>query len=295
MSWLLFMDESGHDHRTAPYEVRGGVAIRDSQLWPFTQAMQRLERDCFGGPLHEYKSEIKGCRLLERKRFQWAQQSAAMTSEVRRENSRRFLTKGLEKNSPTRVEFTAFGQACLEMVRGTFQLLINHEAVLFATAIPRDVQKPEADLGSGDYLRKDHVFLFERFFYFLEEKREHGILVMDEVEEQADRKFVRQMEAYFTKTQTGLERTAWIVPAPFFVSSNLTYPVQAADLCIYCVNWGFRLPSQGMDAPTRPEIAAEFGRSMNRLQFRGEGYRNDKVFPLWGVAFVPNPYSAGRS
>ena len=66
------------------------------------------------------------------------------------------------------------------------------------------------------------MFLFERFFYFLEAKREHGILVMDEVEEQADRKFVRQMEAYFTKTQTGLQQTAWIVPAPFFVSSNLT-------------------------------------------------------------------------
>ncbi len=140
MSGLQFMDESGHDHRTAPYEVCGGVAIRDSKLWPFTQAMQRwLERECFGGPLHEYKSEIKGCRLLEKRRFEWAQQSAVMTSEVRRENSRRFLTKGLEKSSPNRDEFTAFGQACIEMARGTFRLLIDHEAVLFATAIPRDV------------------------------------------------------------------------------------------------------------------------------------------------------------
>ena len=25
MSWLLFIDESGHDHRTMPLEVRGGV------------------------------------------------------------------------------------------------------------------------------------------------------------------------------------------------------------------------------------------------------------------------------
>jgi hypothetical protein len=27
MSYLFFMDESGHDHRNTPYEVRGGVAI----------------------------------------------------------------------------------------------------------------------------------------------------------------------------------------------------------------------------------------------------------------------------
>ncbi len=27
MSWLLFLDESGHDHRQLPYEVRGGIAL----------------------------------------------------------------------------------------------------------------------------------------------------------------------------------------------------------------------------------------------------------------------------
>lgn len=26
MSWLLFLDESGHDHKQIPYEVRGGIA-----------------------------------------------------------------------------------------------------------------------------------------------------------------------------------------------------------------------------------------------------------------------------
>ena len=31
MSYLLFLDESGHDHRTMPYEVRGGVALHASE------------------------------------------------------------------------------------------------------------------------------------------------------------------------------------------------------------------------------------------------------------------------
>ncbi|GIW98690.1 MAG: hypothetical protein KatS3mg111_2023 [Pirellulaceae bacterium] len=146
-----------------------------------------------------------------------------------------------------------------------------------------------------EFLRKDHVFLLERYFYFLEAQRQHGLLVMDEVEKAADRKFVRQLEAYFTKTSTGRYRTAWIVPTPFFVSSDMTYPVQAADLCIYCLNWGFRLPSQGMNGPTRTEIADEFGRWLGQLQFKGEGEKDGRVFQSWGIVYVPNPYAPGRT
>ena len=86
-----------------------------------------------------------------------------------------------------------------------------------------------------------------------------GLLVLDEVDKAEDRRFVRRLEAYFRRTHTGRYRTAWIVPTPLFVASDMNYAVQAADLCIYCVNWGFRLPSYGMDAPARAEIATEFG------------------------------------
>ena len=30
MAWLLFLDESGHDHKQMPYEVRGGIALPNS-------------------------------------------------------------------------------------------------------------------------------------------------------------------------------------------------------------------------------------------------------------------------
>lgn len=217
-----------------------------------------------------------------------------MEPEARRKHTRGFLTKGLEKKSPSRDEFTAYGQACLEMAHGTFQLLRDHQAALFASAIPQKIAKP-ADPHIEDFLRKDHVFLLERFFYFLEAKKEHGLLVMDEVEKSLDRKFVRQMEAYFTKTSTGRYRTTWIVPMPFFVSSEMTYPVQAADLCIYCVNWGFRLPSQGMNAPRRDEISEVFGPWLNQLQFHGDGYKDGRVFQTWGISYVPNPYAPGHA
>jgi len=294
MSWLLFMDESGHDHRNMPYEVRGGVTLSVDRLWPFIQAVKQLEVECFGDALHRYKSELKGHKLLDKDRFRWARQDATLDDVARRKHALAFLNKGVEKRSPARVEFTAFGQASLRMARGVFELLVSHRAELFAVAIPRSVAKPTT-FEAEEYLRKDHVFLLERFFYFLEEQQRFGLLVMDESEKGEDRVFVRRLERYFTATHTGRYRSARIVPSPFFVSSDMSYPVQVADICIYCINWGFRLPQHGMDAPTRPEIENEFKEWLFRLQFEGEGYRDGQVFPAYGIAYVPNPYGAGRA
>ncbi len=135
----------------------------------------------------------------------------------------------------------------------------------------------------------------ERYFYFLDGQKHNGLIVMDTFEKKSDQKFVRQMDAYFTKTAAGRHRAQWIVPTPFFVSSDMTYPVQAADLCIYCVNWSFRLPSQGMNEPVREEIRFEFFDWLRDLQYHGEGYRDGKVFESWGIFFVPNPCGAGRA
>ncbi len=274
MSWLLFLDESGHDHKSMPYEVRGGIALHASELWPFVQDVQRLELASFGAVLHQFRKELKGCKLLDKDRFKWARQGPAMADEERRKHCRGFLTKGLEKKPPTRDEFTAYGQACLEMVRGMFQLMRDHQAKLFASMVPRKITRP-VSFEAQEYLRKDQVFLLERFFYFLESEKQHGLLVMDEADKTADRRLVRRLEGYFTKTQTGRYRSSWIVPTPFFVSSDMTYPVQAADLTIYCVNWGFRLPARGMDAPARMEIADEFGPWLKQLQFQGEAIAMD--------------------
>lgn len=291
MSWLLFLDESGHDHRVTPYEVRGGVALQAGKLWPFVQEVQRLELASFGTALHQFRTELKGCKLLDKDRFKWASQGPRMVDEERRKHCRGFLRSGVERKPPRRDEFTAYGQACLAMAHGMFQVLRDHEAKVFAAAIPRKVARPDTS-EAEQFLRKDHVFLLERFFYFLESEQKYGLLVMDEVEKTADRRFVRRLQSYFAKTHRGRYRSAWIVPTPFFVSSDMTYPVQAADLAIYCINWGFRLPTRGMDAPVRSEIADEFGPWLAQLQFRGEGYRDGNVYQEYGIVFVPDPYTA---
>lgn len=291
MSWLLFMDESGHDHKVMPYEVRGGIALHAGRLWSFVQDLHRVELAAFGTQLAQFQKEVKGAKLLDKDRFKWAAQAPPMADEARRKQCRGFLTKGLEKKQPTREEFTAYGQACLEMARGVFQSLRQHDAKLFATAIPRNVARPDT-YEAVEYLRKDHVFLLERFFCFLEARREHGLLVMDEIDKINDRRFVARLEAYFTRTWTGRYRAQWVVPTPFFVASDMACPVQAADLCIYCVNWGFRVPSIGMNAAVRTEIADEFAPWLRQLQFEGDGYRDGNVFRCYGVAFAPDPYTS---
>lgn len=294
MSYLLFMDESGHVGQNTPYEVRGGIALHARSLWPFVQAMKNLEVSCFGTNLHRYGSEIKGHKLLDRDRLSWAGQERPLDDDARRKHCVAFLTSGAQRRSPRRIEFTAYGQACLMMARNLFGLLEAHGAKVFAAAIPSGITRPATYHGT-EYLRKDQVFLLERYFYFLEQEQEAGLLVMDETEKTQDRQFVGRLENYFTRTTTGQNRTAWIVPSPFFVSSDMAYPIQAADVCIYCINWGFRLPSRGMDAATRSEIAEEFGPWLSRLEFRGEGERDGQTFATYGIVYVSDPYGVGTA
>lgn len=291
MSYLLCMDESGHDHKNTPYEVRGGVALRIEKLWPFVQAMRRLETLSFGDTLSKYGKELKGHKLLDKDRFKWAKQDAWMEDEERRKNCLAFLNRGMKKETPKHFEFTAYGQACLTMVRGIFSLLKDHEAAVFATIIPSIARKPD-NFVYDDYLRKDHVFLFQRYYDFLEANKTHGLIIMDETEKEEDRRFVNRMYRYFERTQTGNLRASRIAPVPFFVSSDMSYPIQAADCVIYCINWGFRLPNQGMDAPTRKDIEAESAQWLNQLQACIDKKEDERAFLEWGIKYVPDPYNS---
>lgn len=289
MSWLLFLDESGHDHRNMPFEVRGGVALSSTKLWSFIQNWRRLEEHCFGTTLSAYGKEAKGEKLLDRDRLKWAAQGERLEDGERRRLARAFLERGRDRLPQTRDTFTAYGQASLEMARGVFDLLSGHDAKLFASLIPRGTKPPQG-FTHEDYLRKDQVFLFERFYYFLENAKAHGLLVMDESDKTLDRRLVKRLEAYFEKTATGRNRAAWIVPSPFFVASDMSYAVQAADICLYCINWGYRLPAWDPAHEIRQEIADEFAPKVGRLQWMGMGTRDGKTFKSNGIVLVPDPY-----
>jgi hypothetical protein len=157
--------------------------------------------------------------------------------------------------------------------------------------VPRGTAKPPAGAPPlPDILRKDHIFLLERFFYFLERQRQMGLLVMDEVEKTEDRRFVQRLHDYFVKTGPGRERSRWIVPSPFFVASDMALPVQVADVVIYALNWGYRHPAE-MTAPTRPEIESRFGTRIESLKWKGEGYDGVRTYKSFGIVCVPDLYT----
>ena len=192
MSWLLFMDESGHDHRNMPLEVRGGIALHSSRIWDFTKEFQDCERKAFGFLLAEKGKELKGSKLLEVKHFKNAGQEEDLDDNARQKGVARFISKSQQKVAPSKREFTAYGQANLLLADMTFRLLQKHEAVLFASAIPKRI-KPPHNFQFDHFLRKDHVFLQQRFYWFLEAKQENGLFVMDQTEKQLDRRYLRRL------------------------------------------------------------------------------------------------------
>ena len=120
MSWLLFLDESGHDHRQMPYEVRGGVTLHASKVWSFVQAMQSAEHECFGCSLQDFGHELKGASLLKRDRFKHAlSKTKRPISPQQRRNDCRSLFARKQRPKPEQgprgTELPSYGQACLLM------------------------------------------------------------------------------------------------------------------------------------------------------------------------------------
>jgi hypothetical protein len=146
---------------------------------------------------------------------------------------------------------------------------------------------PDTPRPEGDFLRKDYAFLFERYFYYLEDVStdETGLIVFDELERARCRRLLDQMECYFLHTARGRYRAGRIVPEPFFVHSDLTTVVQIADIVAYSLNWGLRL--QRMRCPTRPEMEI-FGQRAFDLRYVGHrrSEMDGEVRPVYGIIYI---------
>jgi hypothetical protein len=94
------------------------------------------------------------------------------------------------------------------------------------------------------------------------------------------------MQAHYLRDNQEARRNRQVVPTPLFVSSDMTTAVQAADLCIYCVNWGFRLVDEGMTAAVRADIAAEYGPLLAHLCFVPHGCKPGTANGRGSIAYV---------
>ena len=291
------MDESGHDHKTMPYEVRGGICVHSRRVAPLLRDIEKAERWIFGCHLNEFQTEIKGAKLLKKEKFKWACQGPTQSDEERQKGCRRFLTARLEQKAPTKEDFTAYGQASILMVHTILDLLVKYKVQIIASCIKRGIKKPK-DFKFEHFLRKDHRYLLERFAYLLKKQKEDGLIIMDQVEKVIDKKFSRQMKSFLAYSHFGLKLRSHIVPEPLFIESDISSLIQIADVCIYIINAGYR-KSKAMSESSRKEIQENFENKIAKLELKYRQYKyiygEKRVHFVYGITFTPKPYTEEKT
>jgi hypothetical protein len=287
---LLFIDESGHDHHDMPCEVLAGVAIAEDNLWNLVRAVRTAEKDRFGDYLRHLRvTEMKAKRLLKRKRFKSAARPIDIPEVDLVPLAHSALKKGMTasetgqaKSDATERELVAYSRCVPRFVDDVLDIAARHSVQIFASVVDKKAPQPSVGL-----LRKDYVYLFERYFYFLETfaPRERGLVVFDELDKAKAHILIQQMAAYFLGTKTGRYRSSRVVPEPFFVHSELTTGIFLADLTAYILGWSWRL--QRMLQPKRDELVG-YAQKLHDMQFHGEKMLPDGsgTMPLHGIIYL---------
>ncbi|HEX4797258.1 MAG TPA: DUF3800 domain-containing protein [Humisphaera sp.] len=277
---LLFIDESGHDHHEMPCEVLAGVVVAEDNLWNLVKAVRSAEKDFFGDYLRNLRyTEMKAKKLLKKKRFKSADRPVTIAPAERTGLAHGALINGATANER---QLVAYSRQVLGFVHEVLNIAARHSVQVIASVV--DIKAPRPAPG---ILRKDYVYLFERYFYLLEAlpPRERGMVVFDEMEKSQSHVLIQQMANYFLGTQTGRYRSSRVVPEPFFVHSELTTGIFLADLAAYILGWGWRLGK--MNQPARAELKP-YANKLHDMQFHGERPTTDGsgVIQLHGICYL---------
>jgi len=274
---MLFVDESGQDRRASPYEVLAGVAVEDSRVWSLITALLDAEEHFFGERVSGANEELKARKLLKKKTFRLAEQMPPFSP-----SERATLAQSCRRNGPGagRRELTAMGQANVAYVQRVLELCGQHQVRLFASIVDRSAPYP-----ASGFLRKDYAYLFERFYYFLDEQPpfHQGLVVFDELERSRSHILVNQMEKYFKETAKGRLRASRVIPEPLFVHSDLTTMIRVADYIAYIIAWGVRVGPMGR--PSRRELAS-LGQAVCALRHRAVRNHQGSPFVVWSFAVI---------
>jgi hypothetical protein len=185
MAYILFLDESGHDFRESPYEVIAGIAVEDKSIWNLIREIHLLEESIFGIRYSDGDREMKARKLLKKKTFRLAAQLPNFEKEELRRLSRECLENG---NQANKKQLTALAQAKITFVKELLQLVSNFRCKIFASIVSQNFNFAD----TPELLRKDYVYLFERYFYFLEDKIDtpSGLIVFDETQKTQSQRLI---------------------------------------------------------------------------------------------------------
>lgn len=280
MAFLLFIDESGQDRRSSPYEVLAGIAVEDSDLWNLILRIQDLEEKYFGKRYTLKSNELKAKSILKKKTFRLASQLDKIPNEERRILAKECLEDGETNNSKRHL--TALAQAKLAFVARALEAVSLFKCKVFAVINLLE----KTDVEEADLLRKDYVYFFERFYYFLEDRQNNssGIILFDELEKSQCHILLNQISNYFKKTHKGRIRSNLIIPEPFFVHSDLTTGVQIADLLAYIISWGYRF--KNLNEPKREELQ-QYVEIINTMKYHTKrNIEGMEGYGIWSIEAV---------
>jgi len=283
MAWFLFIDESGQDHKESPYEVLAGVAIQDEDLWDLIKELHDAEVAHFGRRYSDGSRELKGTKILKRKVFSHANYEGNILPHEVPALAKEILDDG-GTNSSIRHQ-KALALAKIAYVSDVFAICERYNCRIFASVVESDALPT-----TGGGLRKDYGYLFERFFYFLEDQTseaqypQQGILVFDELDKAKSHLLINQAHRYFKDTATGRHRAELIIPEPFFVHSDLTTGIQIADLVAYCISWCLRFAQ--MAEPTRDELKPYIEKILKLRHRATRNIRGNPNFVIWSIAYI---------
>lgn len=277
MAYLMFVDESGQDRRQSPYEVLAGVAVEDSRVWNLIVALLEAEERFFGMRISSAHHELKAKRLLKRKVVRTASEHEAFEPKERTELARLCIADGANAG---RRHIAALGQAKLAYAERVLELCTQHGVRAFASIVDKDAPTP-----ARDFLRKDYAYLFERFYYFLDDQPpfQQGLVIFDELERSQSHILTNQMEVYFEHTATGRLRASRIVPEPLFVHSDLTTMVRVADYVAYIISWAVRFGPMTRDA--RPGLQ-QLAQIVMGMRYRAVRDRGGADFHVWSFTYI---------
>jgi hypothetical protein len=217
-------------------------------------------------------------QLISPQVFRQANLAPALSPAAQAALARECLEHGA---GASRQAVCALAKAKLEYVGSVLEICARFRCRAFASIVDKDSPSP-----ASDHLRKDYAYLFERFFYYLEDvgASAFGIVVFDELEKVQSHLLIGQMDGYFKKTVRGRQRAGRILPEPLFVHSELTTGVQVADLVAYVVSWGFRFG--GMEKPARTELSV-YVSQLRQLRHRSiRDVRGNPEFVVWSFALI---------
>jgi hypothetical protein len=278
VSHFLFVDESGYDSGPSPYGVLGGFAIADRDVWNLINAIQDAEIQHFGTRYSAGHGELKAKKLVSAQVFRQASLADPIAQPERAHLARRCLDQGA---GASRQSIAALAQAKLHYVEHILDICARFRCRAFASIVDKNSPTP-----AENHLRKDYAYLFERFFYFLEDlgPDAFGVAVFDELEKVQSHLLVGQMDSYFKRTMRGRQRAGRILPEPLFVHSDLTTGVQIADLIAYILSWGMRF--RAMTRPARVELAS-YAAQVCQLRYRAvREVAGNPQFTIWSFAFI---------